>query len=436
MIIPMKIIRRYYLLLLFLLLFPVMYARINEVPRGVLWSDCEGYYLYLPAMFIIGDFHQLKEGSMWPQRNEQGEIVIKYTCGVALFECPFFLAAKWYCDAKGYDTPDYFNIHYCRAIAICGYFFGFLGLFFLRKALLQRGFSEKVAFWTLIAVFFGTNLFHYTTKEMGMSHVYSFCLFALLAWHTPRFLARPGYRNALLLGGMLGWIVLIRPTGALAALFVALYDVYTMEDLKKRGLFFLGHWPKLAAAAGAAFLFFVPQMFYWHEMTGHWLRWSYENEGFIYWNAPKIAAVLFDTQNGLFLYSPMALLMVAGVFAGLKTHRHHAPALLLIFSLATYVFASWWAWWFGGAFGHRCYVEFYALLAFPLAGVFKGIFSLKSGLLRRLVLAGIVFLMFYSVRMSFLYNYLLPPWDGEQWRWNPDKIIAIWSHLFDFLFPG
>ncbi|MCB9308132.1 MAG: hypothetical protein H6565_16155, partial [Lewinellaceae bacterium] len=46
----MKIIRRYCLLLLFLLLFPVMYARINEVPRGVLWSDCEGYYLYLPAM--------------------------------------------------------------------------------------------------------------------------------------------------------------------------------------------------------------------------------------------------------------------------------------------------------------------------------------------------------------------------------------------------
>ncbi|MBL0009093.1 MAG: hypothetical protein IPP25_18465 [Saprospiraceae bacterium] len=107
-----------------------------------------------------------------------------------------------------------------------------------------------------------------------------------------------------------------------------------------------------------AFLFFLPQLMYWKEMTGHWLYYSYTEEGFKYWNEPKIAAVLFDVQNGLFLYSPLVLLMMTGIVMGLFKKNFQAPVVLLIFSIATYFFASWWAWWFGGAFGHRCYVEF------------------------------------------------------------------------------
>ena len=426
----LNFLRRNYLFLLFLLVFPVMYNRINSNPRGVVWSDCEGYYMYLPGVFIIGDFHKLPEGSMWPQRNEKGEITLKYTCGVAIFEMPFFLVTKAYCSAKKYDVQDYFNVHYCRAMAISGYFFGFLGLFFLRKALLRRKFSETVTFWTLMAVFFGTNLFHYMTKEVGMSHAYSFCLFSFLAWQTPRFYEKPSRLNAALLGGALGWIILIRPTSAVLLLFVYLYDVYSWQDLKTRTRFLLDQAPRVAVAAATAFLFFIPQMLYWHEMTGSWVRYSYVNEGFPYWNKPKIADVLFDVQNGLFLYTPMALLMVAGIFMGLKTRKNHAPALLLLFSLATYAFASWWAWWFGGAFGHRCYVEFYALLAFPLAGVVAAMFSIKNRVLRWALFAVFLFFIYYSVKMSFLYTYLTGPWDGQEWRWNPEKIKWVWSYLF------
>jgi len=422
--------RSNYLLFLFLLFFQVMLDRINVNPRAVVWSDCEGYYMYLPGLFVIGDFHKLPEGSVWPQRNEKGEIMLKYTCGVAMFEMPFFLTTRAYCFAKKYDAQDYFNVHYCRAMAISGYFFGFLGLFFLRKALLRRRFSEAATFWTLIAVFLGTNLFHYMTKEVGMSHAYSFCLFAFLAWQTPRFYEKTSWQNAALLGGALGWIVLIRPTSALLALFVFLYDVYSWQDLKNRTRYLLDHVAQIAVAALAAVLFFVPQMLYWHEMTGKWVRYSYENEGFPYWNKPKIADVLFDVQNGLFLYTPMALLMVAGIFTGLKQRKHHAPALLLIFSLITYTFASWWAWWFGGAFGHRCYVEFYALLAFPLAGVVEHAISLKNKALRLAFFTVFVFLIFYSVKMSFLYTHLTGPWDGQDWRWNFDKIKWVWSYLF------
>lgn len=427
----MKMLHQLYFPVLFVLMLILAGSRIRHNPRSVIWSDSEGYYLYLPGLFIIGDVHRIPVSSLWPQYNARGEQFIKYTCGVALFEAPFFLVTKAYCQAKNYDWKDYFNVHYCRAMAICGCFFGFVGLFFLRLALLRQ-FSRPVAFWTVMAVFFGTNLFHYTTREMSVSHVYSFCLFAFVAWQTPRFLQHLSFKNAALLGGALGWIVLIRPTAVLVLLFVLLYDVYSWQELKARLALLARHVPQLALAAATAFLFFVPQMLYWYTMTGHWLLYSYTDEHFIYWNRPKIADVLFDVQNGLFLYSPMVLLMVAGIFRGLKMRKHHAPALLLVFCLATWIFASWWAWWFGGAFGHRCYVEYYALFAFPLAGVLEKIWALKNAFARRAVLAGIVFLMYYSVKMSFLYNTLPGPWDGPDWRWNPDKILWVWSHLFRF----
>lgn len=387
--------------------------------------------MYLPATFIFGDVHKVPEGSMNARKNEQGEVVIKYTYGVSLFYLPFFLAAKTYCSlAAHHDPVDYFNKDYCRAIGLCGYFFGFVGLFFLQKALRSSGFSAAVVALTLFGTLFGTNLFHYMTKEMGMSHVYSFCLFAFFIWQLPRFLQRPSWKNALLLGAALGWITLIRPTNAMIGLLLPLYGVYSWTELRVRCQFLVEKWPQLLAAAGAAMVLFLPQIWYWHTMTGEWLRYSYEGESFIYWNKPKIAAVLFDVQNGLFLYSPIVLLSIIGLGIGWRNRTAHAPVITLLFVLATYSFASWWAWWFGGAFGHRCYVEFYALLAFPMALFFAKTLALRNIWLKSLILFVSLFLMYYGAKLSFLYNQLPGPWDGEDWRWNWDKIKWVWGYLF------
>lgn len=427
-----SLIYRYYLPVLFLLLLPVMRNRVEPNLRGVIWSDAEGYYVYLPGVFNLKNVHAIPPGSMAEIKNDRGEMVLKYTCGVALFQMPFFLVAKVYCDSQGYAADDIYNRHYARAVAFAGYTVGFLGLFFLQRALRRRGFSEATNLLTILSVFGGTNLFHYMTKEMGMSHAYSFCLFAFLAWYLPRFYDRPDWKNAAILGGALGWIVLIRPTNVLALLFVLLYDVYTRTDLRDRMLFYWRHRKAVLVAAVAGITFWLPQMWYWQEMTGKWFRYSYTGERFIFWNKPKILDVLFDVQNGLFLYSPLVLLAVVGIGASWRARQNHAPALALIFVLATYLFASWWAWWFGGAFGHRSYVELYAILAFPLAGMLEKLLALKSSVMRYTGVLVVLFLIFYSVQLSFLYNRIGGPWDGADWRWNWSKMEWILSHLFDF----
>jgi hypothetical protein len=266
---------------------------------------------------------------------------------------------------------------------------------------------------------------------MSIAHGYSFFLFVLLLYQLPRYLRIPDVRNSLLLGAIAGWIILIRPTNAMVLLMLLGYDVYSWKELKARLIFFLHHIRSLIWISLAAFVFFIPQMLYWHEMTGHWIYYSYYREGFWYWNKPKLAAVLFDVQNGLFLYSPLVLLMMIGVFYGMKQKKFHGPVLLLIFLLATYSFASWWTWWFGGAFGHRCYVEYYALLAIPLAGLYAKINSWRSRSMRYGLMGLTILMMIYSVRLSYLNTTLPGPWDGKDWRWNWEKYGWVMEHFIE-----
>ena len=89
-------------MLFYALLLIVSLNRVAPGPRSVIWSDAEGYYKYLPGLFILRDFHKLDAGSVWPYYNDQGEFVNKYTCGVAYFQLPFFLAGHiWHGLKKG-----------------------------------------------------------------------------------------------------------------------------------------------------------------------------------------------------------------------------------------------------------------------------------------------------------------------------------------------
>lgn len=420
--------RRHLLVILFIPLLFIMLARVSSNPRAVIWSDAEGYYQYLPALFILKDFHTVPHGSVWPYYNDKGEYVIKYSCGIALFEWPFFLLARFVSPNFGYASTDYFNPVYCNAMAICGLLFSFFGLLLLRKALL-RYFTPMVVLWVLLAVFLGTNFFHYSTKEMSVSHTYSFFLFAWLLYLLPTWIENPTRLRSLLVGIVMGWIILVRPTNILLGLLFILYDVNSLHGLKTRFEFLWKNVSHIVWIIPGVALMLFPQLLYWKEMTGHWIYYSYTDEGFKFWNQPKLAAVLFDVQNGLFLYSPMVLLMIIGAFVGYRTRYFQSTGVLIIFALITYVFASWWAWWFGGAFGHRCYVEYYALLAFPLAGIIQRIYHHARPWIKFSFFSMIVVLMIYSVRMSYLYTSIGGPWDGEDWRWNWDKYVWILSHI-------
>ena len=156
-------------------------------------SDGEGYYMYLPALFIYGGFENYPtrtpaEYKFYPNTNK---IATRFTYGVALMEAPFFFAAQLSRKIQGLPTDDGYANDISVALLLAGCFYTALGLFFMEKILRRYFENEKTVWFTLITLYFGTNLMFYAIREPTMSHAYTFCLTAALVFYLPQFYNLP-----------------------------------------------------------------------------------------------------------------------------------------------------------------------------------------------------------------------------------------------------
>ena len=392
---------KYYLPILFCFCVYKSFTKV-EYPgrtRLVLFSDAEGYYLYLPAIFINQSFENLEVRSekVYKPHPSSNRIFTKFTCGVALLQLPFFLTAHWLAPALGY-VPDGYSEIYVRAILIAAICYGFLGLFFLKK-ILEKNFPPWVVTISIVAILLGTNFFHYIIDAGGMSHAYSFFLFAVFVFLTPKILVNPNGKLIFLFGLIFGWIVLIRPTNAVLILYPLLYNISSSADFKNRFQFIKTHFEKTGYLLLGMVLIIFPQLLYWNHVTGSYILYSYGEESFIYWNNPQIKNLWFSPRNGWLIYNPILIAPIIGLFFGWKKNTNNHLVILVIFILITYILSSWWCWWFGGAFGQRSYVEYYTLLIFPIAWMLNHCYENK----RKLFVVLFIFLawgMDYGLKMN------------------------------------
>ncbi|MEK7253980.1 MAG: hypothetical protein AAB316_04495, partial [Bacteroidota bacterium] len=311
----------------------------NQPPNRYVWSDAEGYFLYLPSVFVHGNFkdYRVRTKNQFKRFPGTDKIFTKYTCGVAMLEAPFFLAAyvsRW---VQGFEDPGFYETEdYGVAMLMGACFYGVLGLFFVHKTLRRHFENPWAARLTIALLLLGTNLLHYMVRAPGMPHVYSFFLASLLIYLTPGIFEKPTWWRFFAAGGLLGWLVLIRPTNAVLAIFPLLYGFTSGKAVAERLLFFKKHLPKILLAALPAFLIWLPQLMYWHYVTGDWIYYSYRKEGFNNWANPPIHKVFFSPLNGWLLYNPAMLFALAGMPFLLKNNRHNGWAVLLIFAFSTY----------------------------------------------------------------------------------------------------
>ncbi|MCC7466356.1 MAG: hypothetical protein IT261_08815, partial [Saprospiraceae bacterium] len=195
---------------------------------------------------------------------------------------------------------------------------------------------------------------------------------------------------------------------------------------KDRWHFLIDNLKKIPVATLALLLVWFPQMWYWHSITGKWFYYSYDEEGFSNWHSPKILNVLFDVQNGLFVYSPILLMPVAGMFYGIWKGRREALGTFTLLAVLTYLFASWHTWSFGGAYGHRCYVEWMGFLSIPFCWFLQEIVS-RSSKAKWVVPGLILFLIYLSIGLTYLYQW---PWERPDWTWG--RLLETMGKLFGF----
>ena len=347
----------------------------DEKWKGIIQGDGRGYYAYLPAVFIYHDlnygFYDSVETQKikWPAYNyrlhHKGRVINKYFSGTAVMEMPFFLMAHGISYLA--DKPmDGYSKLYFKFIHLSGIFYFVLGLWFMSRYLAALKIKDIYILITLAVITFGTNLFYYGLFESSLSHIYSFALINMFVFYSHQFFKYQNVKLIIPLFAVVGLILLVRPINVLVLLslpFIAgkwenfVSGVKTLWDSK---------FQTLIGVVITILLVFLQLIFY-KISSGDWIIDSYnDSHGFQFLNA-HFFDFLISYKKGLFLYTPVYLVALSGMYFVFKESRYQFFIFFAFLIIVVYVFSSWFNWWYGGSFSSRVMVEYLPFFAFSLA---------------------------------------------------------------------
>jgi hypothetical protein len=387
--------------------------------REIIWKDHlfaydkSGYHLYLPAIVIHNDLRELKFyeqiDSVYNPTDDikwysitflpEGGKLNKYPLGVSILDLPFFLIAHLYTITAKSNPADGYSVPYQYATCISTIIWVCIGLFYLRRLLL-RTYNEQITLWVLIAIALGTNIYYYTAFDQGMSHPYSFFLFAAALCYTDEWYRFEKNRSAMFLAIVTGLIVITRPSDGLMVFMILFWRVNSIRTLKERLQYYQKHVRVVLLAAALFALVLFIQFGYWKYVTGDWIYYSYTNEHFL-WREPKIFEGLFGYRKGWFIYSPIAFIAALGFFNLWKKDRKMVPSLIIFLLSIIYVTFCWWNWWYGGGFGSRPLIDILPVMALPLAALLNDVFSTKKTYIKLAAGAILTFFVFLNIFQSY-----------------------------------
>ena len=380
--------------------------------RSTINYDVSGYYWYLPAIFVYGDvkeqkwmdaiFKKYRPTSDLQQafkHKPSGNYVMKHSIGQSIMYSPFFFLSHLYASFSDEFAADGFSTPYQFGIFFGSLFIAFLGLFIIRKVLLQF-FDEWTTTIALFCLIFGSNWYEYSTFSGAMTHNYLFVIYALLLWACIQFYKSPTIKKSILIGLLTGMAALTRPTEILSVLIPLLW----VGDLKGQGYlsykleFFSKHFSKILIAGFVCFLVGSIQLIYWKYASGDWIVYSYGEQGFNFL-APYFLAFNFSWKTGWLLYSPLMYFALVGFVFFFKRNRNLFIPCFTFFILFWYVAFSWKIWSYGGCIGQRTMVQSYAVLLFPL-GYFIDWIRNQKRWIHLLFGALVVFFSYYNMWLS------------------------------------
>lgn len=370
-------------------------------------GDAQAYYSYLPALFIYGDFNYsfidthakqyYAEGAIkdFVVELEDGEYVNKTFPGVTVLYSPFFFVAHASALILG-KPADGFSSIYQFWFDIGLWFYFLLGLIFMRKTLEKLNFSSKNALFCVFFIAFGTNIFFYTVYDQSVTHIHNFfminglilCLLYFKETHKTKWL--------LLAIGLITLVGITRPTNILVLVLILFF--FTEKSFYKsvlQKILSKEIWKYLAVALPLLSLPFI----LWKLQTGHWIVYSYGDEGFDF-TQPHFFEFLWSYTKGWMTYTPLVVpILIGGFIVLFKKDKLQFSIGLIFYGLAVYVFSSWWCWYYGAGMSQRVMIDHYILLSFLLALVIKSIWD--STLVRNVFIAGLAVLSAFNMAQAY-----------------------------------
>ncbi|MEI6020738.1 MAG: hypothetical protein WCR21_06380 [Bacteroidota bacterium] len=330
-------------------------------------GDGLGYYAYLPATFIYHDkalnfawfnkvyrAHYVNSSFDNPEDNflvQYGDKKInKYYQGLSFIWMPFFFVG--HLTAKLMHAPaDGFSQPYQLSMAFASLFYLIIALWYLRKLLQLLFQHDAMAAVIPMLIFYGSHLFPYAIFSNTLSHVYSLCFNILFLYFLHKTFNE---KNQVTIHAALALLfycitVGIRPLNALVLL---LLPVFYQPGF---------HWRNLKSNASVFFILLVCLVFIVYQarlmflQTHSFFPYTYSNESFDFMHA-RFWEAMFSYKIGLFVYVPMLLLSMAGLFY--LPHKKWL-ILFLFFMGILFLYSAWWYW----PINRRAMIDYYFIPA-------------------------------------------------------------------------
>lgn len=372
-----------FLIVLIYICFRYSYTDKNaELPVKQTTWDSFGYYMYLPAMFIYHDVSELNwfdpidqkydltgGGLYQATKQKKGNYAFKYLGGIAVLQSPFFFIAHVIASNSRFEA-DGFSAPYQWAVALGTLLYFILALILLRKLLLVY-FNDRTVAITLLLLCLASNLIQYIAIDGGQSHGYIFPLYVFLLYTTYKWHLNPSYKWVILSGLIIGIATISRPTEAIMIFIPLLWDTHTKESAKLKWQKVRDNYHQIIVLAIFGIVGILPQIIYWKFATGSFIynvgsKWDFLTPHF---------RVLFGWEKGWFIYTPVTILFVAGLFF-VKNFPFRKAAIAFCL-LNIYIIISWHIWRYGGSYSTRALVQSYPVFALALAGITDRILTSK-----------------------------------------------------------
>lgn len=208
-----------------------------------------------------------------------------------------------------------------------------------------------------------------------MSHGILFFLYALLIGLTIRWHENKNLWNAALIGLVIGLAVLCRPTELIMIFIPLFWNTHTKEGRQEKWKFLKENPKHIVFAALTMMAVFVIQLVYWKIVTGSFLydvgsKWQFLNSWF---------RVLFGFEKGWFIYTPLTILFIIGLF--LSKGWSFRNALLVFGILNIWIIISWHDWRYGGSYSTRALVQSYPIFVLGAGIVVHKLLKMKTKIL-------------------------------------------------------
>jgi hypothetical protein len=431
-----------FLLVIFLVTLPM----VNPWIRG----DGVGYYAYARAMLIEHrlDFtkdwlaantsfrmsHTDMEGHLVPSVfTATGHLANHFSVGPAILWAPFLIVThvgvNVYDKLGGHVTVDGYSYPYIVTVAVASALYGFLALW-LSFRLARKYVAECWAFLATMGIWFASSLPIYMYFNPSWAHAGSAFTVALFLWYWDRTRVARTWQQWLILGavgGLMMDVYYISAVVLVVPLLESLETYWSARKAKDPG-------PVMQLVVGNALFAvallttFFPTLVTRKIIFGSYFQTGYSERWF--WESPAILRVSFSADHGLFSWTPIVLLAVAGLFFLRKCDRTLAVYTIALFGTYLYAVGCYQNWDGLSSFGNRFFVSLSTLFVLGLAAFFDFLERTWQERRTAIIASTATFvLILWNLGLMFQWGmHLIPARGPISWRqaaYNQFRVVPI-----------